>query len=614
MKNSIQVILILFLIFPFFISCVFEPSGVFERKVKEDVIPPNISVVDLNLEEDLIYLYTNKDINFNFSSDNQAIVSVTFLIDNKEVSTTDANSGSFTLYISTLSEGEHTLTIEVFTKSGTGSIAENVGAEGFMFSKSWTIIVDFSHNNSLVKSIENGLLKLSWAKYKNSDFEEYIIYRFLDYNIEEYARTSDEYFIDNHYIGEGGHYSISVKTKNQDILYWCSLNLEKEYPNLNFSADENNVYTVTWSQILYYNAIGQFELFESIGYANYDYRSVKITDDFNDNQHTITDAKFGNHYDFILAFQPKSAPSGWPLKICNIYLSEKIGFRFNNQYQSVSDIKQVGSNEFVYYYENYLIKYSTSNLSEIQRITYTTTGCYGTAFFQINASASGKFLSCVNPCSSQYFHINTSNLSTNNQHDIRPYTGNMFVPKIHVSDVGTGIVKNIFGGFHIYNFSTRTSDAFYDNASVEGLGISTNGEFILLEDDSIRLVHLQDNTFTKIWRASRFSSNGIKYMAFHGANPNKLVFWDGATLAIKNCIDFSNDYQFNLTDDAILSIDYYSNRLLTFSTGKLIVRSLSNGNLLYEVPIDFNAANWSNYCYLVGDAIVSVDGIIYFLK
>ena len=122
-------------------ACEYEPTKIYNRTVNQNVSPPEIQTVELNLDSDTINLYADKVINFNFTSNNQPIEAVIFTIDNNAPVTVASNNGTFTLDYESLTQGTHTLTIQIYTYSGSGSIADHTGAEGFMTSHSWAIIV-----------------------------------------------------------------------------------------------------------------------------------------------------------------------------------------------------------------------------------------------------------------------------------------------------------------------------------------------------------------------------------------------------------------------------------------------------------------------------------------
>ncbi len=58
----------------FLYSCEYQSSEVYNRPVNKDIAPPQIQVVELNIDEDTVCIYRSMEIKFKFESDNQAII------------------------------------------------------------------------------------------------------------------------------------------------------------------------------------------------------------------------------------------------------------------------------------------------------------------------------------------------------------------------------------------------------------------------------------------------------------------------------------------------------------------------------------------------------------
>ena len=75
------------------------------------------------------------------------------------------------------------MVIEIYTKSGSGSIGDELGYESFVFSNEWKIYVFKPICPQIKAENENGFLKLSWTECKSADFLEYVILSFLLWRI-----------------------------------------------------------------------------------------------------------------------------------------------------------------------------------------------------------------------------------------------------------------------------------------------------------------------------------------------------------------------------------------------------------------------------------------------
>ncbi len=155
------------------ISCEFEPSGEYFTVVKEPHHVPPI-VVDLNVVTDTILIELYGTLTFEFQTADRKFHWIRFCIGNN-CETYYSHTGSFAIsaYYN-VSFGTHDLAIEVYTGTGSGSIADALGFEGFLYSKTWTLIVLESLKDGMkILSVkpDKGSLKLTWEKYNGLDFK-----------------------------------------------------------------------------------------------------------------------------------------------------------------------------------------------------------------------------------------------------------------------------------------------------------------------------------------------------------------------------------------------------------------------------------------------------------
>ncbi len=162
-------------------SCEYPLNDIYNRKVNQEVSAPNIQVVELNLDTDTLYVYGNFGVKFKFTTDNQAIQRVSVLIDGNEKGSVESNTGTFYVDCESQSSGMHDLTIRIFTNTGTGSLAEELGQEMFIGYRTWKLVVNHSGYNPKIdfRAID-GLLHVCWTACMASNFKEYIVYKYDD--------------------------------------------------------------------------------------------------------------------------------------------------------------------------------------------------------------------------------------------------------------------------------------------------------------------------------------------------------------------------------------------------------------------------------------------------
>jgi|WetSurMetagenome_2_1015567.scaffolds.fasta_scaffold00609_20 hypothetical protein len=123
-KGIFIYLLLLGFISSFISSCEYKTNEVYERKVNTDVTPPEITTIILNPLYDTIFLYSTEKVNFSFSSNNQAIKAVRLVINSNQYGIVNSGSGTFNVDPESLGNGIYKMTIEVYTATGTGSIAD----------------------------------------------------------------------------------------------------------------------------------------------------------------------------------------------------------------------------------------------------------------------------------------------------------------------------------------------------------------------------------------------------------------------------------------------------------------------------------------------------------
>jgi hypothetical protein len=122
-------------------SCEYEPSGEYSPDIKKPQSAPPL-LVDLNAAGDTILIDVFSVLEFRFQTEDKELHWMKYCIGN-QCETGNSNAGIYTIHMGAhnVMPGKFDLTIEVFTATGTGSIADVLGAEGFLYSKKFTLIV-----------------------------------------------------------------------------------------------------------------------------------------------------------------------------------------------------------------------------------------------------------------------------------------------------------------------------------------------------------------------------------------------------------------------------------------------------------------------------------------
>ena len=600
-------------------SCEFETKKVWDRPVDPDPGPPVVTPVYLDLEEDTVWLLYEREVSFRFISSMQDIRGVEFLIDGTVSNSYLSDEGVYILDHASLQEGIHSLQINLVTSSGTGSLADITGAEGYLFTRSWVLYVIKDYNVRLDAAVNEGCLSFSWKDYPASDFVEFIIYRELGYNNRvEAGRSKTAGFTDCSYVGEGAQYYIEMTRKDADPVPWGNVSLERELPALRFSANRQNEYTVSWSRSRYYGAVASFIISMS-SIPGWEYVIVKVTDDPDDNSLALpSSVLFADRMNYKLLVVPENR------KFYNLLdrsrfetdlYDTETGFRFRPDGFNAFQPEQTGPDEFLYISGcDSLVRYSVTLEKVTEKLGYTPMGCSMCNFGSYEISPSGRTISSRFDCDFDLMVTGSGNLKDYSRYDLQSLSGPWSNTKVPISDAGTGLVSTANNGFYIYDFNSSSPAGYYgnENSGTAGLSISSDGRYLFVDDAGLRLVRFDDPGFTTIWSKPDYGLPD--YFEFHGTDPDGLVMWDGTRFAKINCSDFSEEYGFLLTDDAILHIDYCNGRMLSFTEGHLFVRNLSDGSLIEDIHINIDPTNWFYRCILVNNAVICITGVIYFIN
>jgi len=595
-------------------SCTYESDDYYSPPVNPNPDSPDLQIVTLNLEEDTVFIYWDKEVVFDFTTDNHKIHGVKFILDGEEYYTKYNNSGRFKFTHLLLSHGIHRLVVEVYTETGSGSLADELGYEQFVFSKEWVVEVYLNIYSELISYPENGFLKLAWPAYKSSDFIEYKITRGGSPTGFEVGRTTNTSFTDSSYIGEGELYYIEVIRANEAAAQWGTIPVHSDKPRLSFSANPENEYRLHWTKTKYYNAVEAIEIYNEARYSPH-FELIASAASNGDTVHLITNAQFGDQKEYTIHVKPKYAHHLYPGHP-SVF---EYAHRFNIGYGTLNFSAVYPAGETDYLMANnsdgYIYRYSTETFEIEETRKYIYNGNTTSIFNYVDVSKNGTYLSAYVEENKGVYWGPTADLTYNKVTDLRYFTGNSFVPPILLSDVGTALIQSLNSqniAFYLYDFNTDAVVGSYVRqgyAGMYGFQFSPNGEYIFYIQLELKLLHFSNGIFIEM----PFSEGAATFHEFMADEPERFVRWEGGVFYIKNCADFSTVNQFPLVDDMIVDIDYYQDQLLTYVDGHLYVRSLIDGSLLYDVPYN-NRPTYPNKCTLLNNTILHEEGVFYLLK
>lgn len=609
-----------------FFSCTYKTDEVYIRKVQE-VLPPAIEVMRLDLQEDTIVLHKNVNVSFEFKSSDQPVFQTVVSIDGKEQTIIQGDKGSFLLSFYALSDGMHDLQLDLYTRTGTGSIADKLDAEAFVTTQKWKVMVYKSFKTDVSTEVVNGFLKVKLSPYAAPDFKAYVV-SINDFFAKTEKKLRINEFTDSSYFGQPRRFNFYVLTTDSLLIPWGTLGLTRDLPSSTLKQTGKHQYEYRFTAAKYYGGIDTFIIYQQKSIVSYDalyhttnYKFVEVnpvkkTTDYRDTIFSYFDSTLCQSQFFHIQIVPKVNAQGWKKygDYGNIHPEILTGsqFTFGLSYW----IEPMNNDEFVYfssYRDGVVCKYSIPNRKVVEQNAFFTEGCYPRNSVNISVSPSGEYATYFEPCNSSVKFINTNNFQHVTSYNLNTYFGEpRTYPAVPISDIATGIVNFSYGGFSLYDFASSRLIAKYREKSyvVMGLKISANGKYFWVkEDQELNLIQLEGNYFSSSIGSLKFSD--AKYYDFDRSNPERLFLYKENTFSIKRCSDFSNLTSYALSDSMILSIDAHNNEMVTFNAGYLIVRSISDGKILHKLPCGFIPFPGKLFCQLRNHYLIFSQGVIY---
>jgi len=269
---SAVLLCIVFLLLLFIGGCEFHSDNEYFREVqKTDSAAISIS---LDPSDSIVYLAGDQRFNYLAITDSLKCYNVKVFVDTTKISDIDEAYGSFNLSADDYADGHYVLTIVATTSSGSGSLADVVGAEGFLFSFSWDMFVDKSPPVAVqITNIFNddGILKIEWEKYEKSNFSRYEVVRTfyngtgIPYSIS-LAVIHDQnqnYYQDDTYLGGEITYQVKVFSPMNKIAISEAKTFIDEGFSLQAEWIENDLVKLSWNKCKYPKAFKEYRVFQN---------------------------------------------------------------------------------------------------------------------------------------------------------------------------------------------------------------------------------------------------------------------------------------------------------------------------------------------------------------
>jgi hypothetical protein len=232
-----------------------------------DVEPPSANrVMNLELSEqsDTISIYTLTRINYSFNADGLKIHLIKFSLGSQGWNMT-GSAGTIEIDPRYYQEGYYKLNVEIYTNTGTGSIGDILGYEGYYATHVWTIRVIKSSSDLILSAnkTDNGFLKLEWEKYDQPNFVSYVL-RLPDSEEITITDPDKNFFIDTTYVCGWALYEVTCNVYGgPDYSSSDQLVINEYIDDIYFTAKDLDSLTIFWNR-LKYNCLYTLEMGQEI--------------------------------------------------------------------------------------------------------------------------------------------------------------------------------------------------------------------------------------------------------------------------------------------------------------------------------------------------------------
>ena len=252
MKSRIQYYFILILSI-LIVSCNYP----LKKENFKDIKPPSdIVYFDLNLipENDTIEIFTETELNYGIDAPGLNILHIEYSINNTTYELYNP-SGEISITPGDYSPGYYNFKISFVTNSGSGSVADETGYEGYLSYKEWTLVIDNRPPPRLIpeKSItEKGFIKISWPICDQYNFEAYEFRAGHGGNVESINITDQNknFYIDSLYVA--GDFNVTLNCR---VAYLdgnpVHMSFYEEPPQLNFENIGYDSLNIYWNKTNY---------------------------------------------------------------------------------------------------------------------------------------------------------------------------------------------------------------------------------------------------------------------------------------------------------------------------------------------------------------------------
>lgn len=605
-------LLVFFIIGVIFTSCEYSPDDLYEVNIEPVTAAPDVTII-LNFNTDTVYVPSSTTTIFEHQVEGCKLNWINIYIDGELYDSNDESNGTLEFYPDeNLSEYyPYQLKIEFLVSSGSGSIADSLAMEGFLYTLEFIIIIvdedEIGSDITNFQCIDESLL-VSWSEYRGTGFQKYILYQGRSDipGPDTLAIIHDQNItsaFDQSFVGYKQTYFIETVTKHGTYRTYHTTH-EDEMPQVAAHFTDNN-FLITWNIGKYSNNIAGFKLYESLEYYNNGIE-VAYIDGNVDTSFIYDNGKFGIKTVFYLQPVPMINPPVNIQQSSIVYYSTNTGFVYAGDPIPGFSCFNAPIGQYCYYSPFQIIKFDC--------ITQTVVDSAEASGNTIVSSTDGNYL--LNSSPNTFYLYNSSDLSIIKQVTTEEISG-IDQSAFNYAISNNGILIYYTNQLYAYNILTDEFIGAFDISNCQddwsrSLRISPNGDFILFRyvtsgyaSSTTVLIEMNLNNFSVVW------DENVTFYQFDYLQ-NNFSYYTGGSLITKSLDDFSTVKQYYLGDKYLYHIDYNTYEFVSLNTAsdKLRIYDYNTGEIKKEVlTYNFEGQYNSNYgVYLSNKTIFYNDG------
>ena len=608
-----KIIFFLFYLVVAFSACEYQPDGTYEVDVEPVTDAPEITV-NLNFETDTIYVLTTGYTTLTYSTPDQNVKFAYFELNNKQLMMIESTSGTFTFSFNSdqYQKGiPYDLTVQLFRSSGSGSLADKMNAEGFLYTKSFVLI--FEDESKMAPQIINvgpdsGSLKVEWEKFKGVGFLRYHVFNSVFNKIDVITDPNQTFLYDNSYIGYNSDYYVVTETDNNNFTS-NHVSLEDGLPDATAQLTENTTMKITWGQSKYYNNIAGYHIYESYNRYNH-FKELAYIENNTDTNYFHKDGRFAVSSRFYVLPVPVER---------EIPLNSFDDLRYRAS--STEDVfigEQMPVFPMTFFHNppgNFCYYSDIENIYKFDCSKNDFIGTIPTRHLYLSVSPDGKTI-----LSSNIDHLEIIDADKMEVRDVIPVTDlpdGQLLYQFLIANNGKGVFSNELGDYYYYDYTNRVTEAKFRVDGESNMGdkmcVSPDGRYFCIR----HVKGIYPNYLTELYKIEGgktmqiWTDDEVDFFDFDPEKGQFLYFKDEKIIRVQP-EDMSVISELSVNDDYLYDIDWNKKEYICLNAERdlFTICSLNSGEIRNQVKtFNFGGYN-SDYDHVVlSNKIIFTQGL-----